>query len=178
MNFPGVLEAVLDFLNCKRRRHALVGALAMACHGLQRATGDIDLMLDFETQADTVAFLESLGYETLHRSDGYSTHIHPLDEMGRPDVLYVTEPMASEIFEKARTVSFAGRAVPVPRPEHLAAMKVFAIRNDSSRTFQEMADIQFILELPGVDREEIRSYFVKHDLEDRYDEICRIIEVS
>ena len=34
------------------------------------------------------------------------------------------------------------RPVPVPRPEHLAAMKVLAIKNDPSRTFQDLADLR------------------------------------
>jgi hypothetical protein len=38
--------------------------------------------------------------------------------------------------------------------------------NDSSRTFQEMADIQFLLRLPGVDTEEIRGYFERAVLSD------------
>lgn len=65
------------------------------------------------------------------------------------------------------------RLLPVPRAEHLAAMKVHAMKNDPGRAFQEMADIQVLLQIPGIDREEIRSYFVKESLEARFDEIRR-----
>ena len=34
-----------------------------------------------------------------------------------------------------------------------------------------MADIQFLINLPGVDRHEIRSYFDRHGLKDRFDEL-------
>jgi hypothetical protein len=63
----------------------------------------------------------------------------------------------------------------VPRPEHLAAMKVLAMRNDPARTFQEMSDIRHLLTLPGVDEQEIRGYFAKHGLESRFDEIKKTI---
>ena len=63
------------------------------------------------------------------------------------------------------------RTVPVPRAEHLVAMKVHAMRNDPSRTLQEMADIQFLMRRPGVDDAEIRAYFERAGLEDRYHEI-------
>jgi hypothetical protein len=62
--------------------------------------------------------------------------------------------------------------VRVPSPEHLAAMKVAAMPSDPERAFQEMADIRFLLRLPGVDREQVRRYFVQHDLEERFRELA------
>jgi hypothetical protein len=59
----------------------------------------------------------------------------------------------------------------VARPEHLAAMKVQAMKNDPSRAFGDMADIGFLLRLPGVDRGEIAAYFDKHGMGDRFREL-------
>jgi hypothetical protein len=59
----------------------------------------------------------------------------------------------------------------VPKPEHLAAMKVHAMSNDPSRVFQDMADIQFLMKLPGVDREEIRRYFEDAGQLERFHEL-------
>jgi hypothetical protein len=64
--------------------------------------------------------------------------------------------------------------LPVPRPEHLAAMKVQAMKNDPERTLREMADIQFLLSLPDIDEVEIRGYFERSGLLDRYHEIKRL----
>jgi hypothetical protein len=64
--------------------------------------------------------------------------------------------------------------VPVPRPEHLAAMKVHAMKNDPARTLQDMADIQFLLRLPGIDEAEVRAYFEAAGLLERYREIERL----
>jgi hypothetical protein len=72
------------------------------------------------------------------------------------------------------TLRLGEHRVPVPRAEHLAAMKVHAMKNDPSRTLQEMADIQFLLRLPGVDIEEIRGYFERSGLLERYHEIERL----
>jgi hypothetical protein len=38
-----------------------------------------------------------------------------------------------------------------------------------------MADIRFLLTLPGVDRREVRSYFERHGLKDRIDELERTL---
>ena len=45
------------------------------------------------------------------------------------------------------------------------------MKNDPERRLQEMADIRFLLELPGVDREEVRVYFHEHGLEDEFNEL-------
>ena len=44
-------------------------------------------------------------------------------------------------------------------------------KNDPGRTFQEMADIRFLLQLPRVDRQEVRGYFARHGLEERFDDL-------
>jgi hypothetical protein len=121
-----------------------------------------------------VAFLESVGYETLHRSAGYSNHVHPLADLGRVDFIYVSGETARLLLSAGTTLRLGEHRVPVPRAEHLAAMKVHAMKNDPSRTLQEMADIQFLLRLPGVDIEEIRGYFERSGLLERYHEIERL----
>jgi hypothetical protein len=50
-------------------------------------------------------------------------------------------------------------------------MKVHAIKNDPERRHQELADIRFLMGLPGVDRAEIRGYFESSGLEKLYGEL-------
>ncbi len=176
MDFRKVLDTITRFLDERGVRYALAGAFALSAYGLSRATQDIDFVVDLGCQPDLIAFLESLGYETLHRSEGYSNHLHSLPGLGRVDFIYVAEPTASRLFERATVVALFGRTIRVPRPEHLAAMKILAMKNDPTRTFQEMADLQHILGLPGVDVNEIRAHFQRHELLGRYDELRRILD--
>lgn len=48
-------------------------------------------------------------------------------------------------------------------------MSVSAIRNDPSRELQDLADLKFLLALPGVDRAVVRESFVRHGLADRFE---------
>jgi hypothetical protein len=149
----------------------LIGALALAAYGLARTTLDLDLAVEARAQDDIVRFLESEGYDTLYRSEGYSNHLHRSAAGGRVDFVYMDPTTSDLLFRDAR--EFPGRAgqILVPKPEHLAAMKVLAMKNDPSRTLQDLADVRFLLGVPGVDRDEIRGYFVRHGLEERFDEI-------
>jgi hypothetical protein len=94
------------------------------------------------------------------------------------DCIYVGEPTATSLFDSATAAPFLGRNIRVPKPEHLAAMKVLAMKNDPSRTFQEMADLQFILGLAGVDVGEIRNHFERHGLLERFDELRKILDTA
>ena len=178
MDFGKVLNIITEFLDEGGFRYSLVGAFALSACGLSRATQDLDFAVEARAQDKLVSFLESLGYETLYRSQGYSNHIHALPDLGRVDFVYVFEPTATSFFDNSNSVDFLGRNIMIPSPEHLAAMKVVAMKNDPCRTFRELADIQFLLTLPGVSRDEIRRHFEHHNLLERFDELIEILEKS
>ncbi len=174
MDFGRSLSLVAEIFDRHGRPFALAGAAALAAYGITRSTVDLDFVAESSFQDAVVAELEALGFRTLHRSPGYSNHAHPTAELGRLDFIYVDEDTARRIFESTRTASVAGREVRVPRAEHLAAMKIQAIKNDPTRTYQDLADVRLLLGLPGVDHAEIRAYFEKAGLGERFDELERL----
>lgn len=171
MELATVIGEVGGFLDAEGIPFAIVGALALHSYGYSRATNDVDLLVGADAQRALIAFLEDRGFETLHQSGGYSNHLHSDPAFGRLDVIYVDKATRDRIFAEARRAPLGGRTISVPKPEHLAAMKVHAMRNDPSRVFQEMADIQFLMRLPGVDREEIRRYFQDAGQLERFHEL-------
>lgn len=176
MDFAAVTRRVLDFAEARNLPLAVVGGLALHAYGVERLTRDLDLVTLRSAQAELVRFLESSGYESLHVSEGYSNHLHPKAENGRIDVVYVDTETAETLFGGAGTFElFPGLEVEVPRPEHLAAMKVRALANDPSRRLQDLADIQALMRCPGVNLAQIREYFERLGLGSDYDEIKRTL---
>lgn len=176
MNFSKVIEAIAGFLHREKVRFALAGAFALHAYGLSRATSDVDFVTEASARQRLVNFLESLGYETLYSSPGYSNHLHAEAEMGRVDLIYVDGETANRLFDGAEmSFRLGGHELSVPRAEHLAAMKVHAMKNDPGRALQEMADILFLIQLEGVDEDEIREYFESAGLREKFDEIKRSI---
>jgi hypothetical protein len=174
LDFARVFDEVASFLEARGHRVAVVGGLAILAHGSSRATFDLDLLTEAGAREELVAFLEKSGYETLHASPGFSNHSHGESARGRVDVVYVDAATARSLFEGASPgLSLGSRRALVPRPEHLIAMKVRAMKNDPTRALGDLADIQFLLRLPGVDRDEARSYFVRAGMEGRFDELVR-----
>jgi hypothetical protein len=152
--------------------YALAGALALHAYGQSRATFDLDLLTVTAAQEPIVALLRDLGYETLHASAAYSNHQHADPDWGGIDLIYVDEQTAGLLFPACiERLRLGRREAPVPRAEHLAAMKVQAMRNDPSRLMQDLADVQYLLRLPGTDRAEVRGYFEKGGLTEWYDKL-------
>lgn len=172
MDFERVLGTVIEYLEGESVPYGLIGGLSMAAYGMPRSTLDVDIVVPAECQEGLLEFLAGLGYEALHVSSGYSNHLHFDTNLGRVDFVYVRGETSRELFETRRWVPGpAGRDVAVLRPELLVAMKVFAMKNDSSRAFRELADIQYLMTLPGVDLREIEEQFEKHGLGERFEEL-------
>lgn len=172
MDFSGVLDRITSFLVERRQPFALVGGVALAAYGIARTTLDLDVAVDISVQEEIVAFMEGQGYATLHRSAGFSNHLHADPGLGRVDFVYVRDETSRRLFAELRHVEGPrGVAIPVPKPEHLAAMKVQAMRDDPARSFQELADVRALLARPDVDRGEVKGYFERHGLLEKYDEL-------
>ncbi len=172
MDFGRVAEAVSECLAREGHRALVAGALGLHAHGNSRLTFDLDLITVLEAQKPLVSLLESLGYETLYVSAGYSNHLHSDPAWGRLDLIYVDANTAGRLFEESRTKMRLGSVdFSVPKAEHLVAMKVHAIKSDPRRTIQDLADIQFLLRIPGVDLGEVARHFETAGLTEEYERL-------
>ncbi len=145
----------------------------MLAYGAPRATFDVDLMARRAVREDLVAFLEARHFVTLRAEGGFSNHQHPDPALGRLDVVYVSGTTAEAVFAGCADRTIApGVEFPVPRPEHLVAMKVQAFAKDRTR-YSDLADLQFLLSLPEVDQGEARGYFESAGLTDYYEQLRR-----
>jgi len=171
MNFKKIFHLLIDFFERERIDYALIGAFALQAYGYTRATQDVDFIVREEDQKEIIENIESLGFETLYSSPGYSNHVHSLPRLGRIDFVYVKGQTAEDIFLQTRNMLILGDiTIPVVRPEHLVALKVFAMKNDPKRALREMADIEHLLELGEIEMEAAKKYFEKYgQMEGYYD---------
>jgi hypothetical protein len=172
MDFAKALRIVASGLEDVEAPWAVIGGLALAVHGAGRFTRDLDIVTEYRVQDHLISHLETLGYGTLHRSRGYSNHVHSDAEKGRIDVVYVEGETARILFSEAeRREILPGLEALVPKPEHLVAMKVLAAKNDPTRRLQELADIAGLLRARGIAPDVVRPYFERHGLLKDWEEI-------
>ncbi|MEM6456705.1 MAG: hypothetical protein AAF772_16560 [Acidobacteriota bacterium] len=173
MDVRAVHARIADFLDGRGVRHAVAGGFALHAYGVSRATYDLDLLVEQRAQAALVDFLEAEGYRTLHRSTGYSNHVHAASDAGRVDVIYLAAPTAEAVLgaADARAITDAWRA-PVPRAEHLIALKLHGAAQDPPRLPRDLQDIRDLLvRHRDIDRAAVRQQFAKRGFADLYDRL-------
>jgi hypothetical protein len=171
MDVTRVLDLVRPYFESRGEPYALVGGLALLAYGSPRATFDVDLLAARSIRDDLVSFLEGEGFLTLSVQPGFSNHQHGDPALGRLDVIYVSGTTADAVFAGCRPRSITTTlTAPVPRAEHLVAMKVQAFAKDQTR-YSDLADLQFLLALPGLDSDEARSYFESSGLSDYFEKL-------
>ncbi len=164
MVFPNLINAVTTFFEREEIPYAVIGAFALGAYGYSRATRDIDFIAPLRAQNSIVEFLLSLGYETLHKSDGFSNHLHPISSQ-RLDFLYVNEPTMTRLIDGSQLRTCIDEIVlPVVSPKHLVELKLFAISNDSSRKLKDLSDITELLNHVELNRVEVEALFRKYSM--------------
>lgn len=152
--------------------HALIGGVALSAYGIIRTTIDLDILTHYEYKQTIVKFLESLGYETLSSSTAFSSHEHPLPGMGRIDFLYVSDRTAERILKEARKKTvFEDKKIKVVKPEHLIALKLYAVKCNPDRRHKEWEDIRNLLKLSRLNLEEVQEYFQKYSTPEKKKEL-------
>jgi hypothetical protein len=175
VDFARELDIVGGFLAKERFRLAVIGGVALTAYGHPRMTLDLDVATEAAAQKALVAFMESQGFVMLHRSSGYSNHRHPDRNRGRVDFMYVRGETAEKLFASAKALPGpGGRSILVPKPEHLIAMKVQAMKDAPERTWQDLVDIAYLFRLDGVNRDEVKQYFDRAGLIERWYELTQV----
>ena len=167
MSLKDIFEVLSDFFTREKIEYGIIGAYALYAYGYVRATKDIDFITRLENQSKVVAFLESLGFETIACSSAFSNHTHIVGSV-KIDIMYVENSTADSIFQVTkRSLIFKDLSLPVVSFEHLIAMKLFAHQNNPER-MKDLSDIEEICKRTEHDEDSIKKYFVKYGQEKFY----------
>ena len=155
-------------------RVALIGGFALPFHGVRRATGDVDFLVEAHGADALHEALSAAGYETLHRSDDAANYRGRGVPLIGVDVLYARRPATLAMLDRA-AIPQAGADVPVVDVEGLIGLKLQALVNDPTRRRQDEADIVALLtlHLPSLDRALLDEYFA---LFDQADALARFLD--
>jgi hypothetical protein len=164
MNFGQVLAEVGAGFGSAGVRFALAGGVAVAAHGVQRTTLDLDFVV---ARADTevaIAALEGMGFETVRRSLAFSNHLRPRAGE-RIDLLFVDPATAAAMFERATARDLFGTGtVAVIHPEHLVAMKLFALKVNPTRAGLDLEDVRGLMLRGLVTAAAVSVYLERYEL--------------
>jgi predicted nucleotidyltransferase len=155
-------------------RVALIGGFALPFHGVRRATGDVDFLVEARGGDALHDALTAAGYATLHRSADAANYRGEAAGVVGVDVLYARRPPTIAMLDRA-ALPAGGGDVRVVDVEGLIGLKLQALVNDPARRRQDEADIVALLtiHLPSLDRALLEGYFA---LFDRRDDLTRFLD--
>lgn len=152
----GLKQAILqihDLLDRAGIDHALIGGFALAVHGITRATGDIDLLVDEKDKERLITELSGHEY-TLRTSTAEVLH---LTGPARLDILLARRPISRGMLSRAKKTEVL--AIKCLDAEDLIGLKIQAYCNNPRRELQDKADIQFLIRhYPALDWDRVKSY--------------------
>jgi hypothetical protein len=153
---------------------ALIGGLALASHGVIRATQDVDLLIDLDYAEQLDRELRRLGYVCLHRSQDAGNYARQ-DE--RLDLLYASRPIARRLLADAGERQTPMGRLRVVSAEGVIGFKLQALVNSPKR-MQDLEDIRALLRVNrgALNMSEVAEYFRLFDREAQLDELLREID--
>ena len=180
MDFAKVLPRIVRDLDEHGVRHALIGGMAMAMHGLQRTTLDLDFIILLDDLAVADQIIQSHGYHREFHSENVSYYLGDNPSLGRIDLLHAFRGPTLGMLDRAKRIPWPdGTAVPVVHLEDLIGLKVQAFVNDPSRQGRDWADIRQMIRYASdssvaIDWELMADYLTLFDLGDKLPELTHV----
>jgi hypothetical protein len=178
--FLRAIELVLKTAKQGRFRVALIGGFALPFHGVVRATGDVDFLVQAEGADRLHEALLAAGQVCLNRTHELANYDSTKRDMSPVDILYARRPPSLAMLTRARVHTPSGTRIklPVVDAEGIIGLKVQAMSNNPARRDRERDDIRELLTLHGskVDLALLREYYRAFELEAELEEMLREIE--
>ncbi len=153
MELGQALKEIHRHLDDNSIDHALIGGFALAVHGIPRATGDVDFLVDENDVDQLQNQMSAMGYSMRLKTEEVLHFSGPV----RVDFLLARRPLARAMLSRAQ--KWAPFQIKCLEAEDLIGLKIQAYINDSRREFQDKADIQFLIgRYQDLDWQRIRVY--------------------
>jgi hypothetical protein len=170
--FVNAIVLVLAVARRERFRIALIGGFALPFHGVRRATGDVDFLVDAAGSDALHDALLAAGSRCLHRSADAANYATGSSRLAPVDFIFARRARARAMLGRRtwRLLRAARLRVPVVDAEALIGLKLQALANRPDRT-QDEADIQALLDArsTSLNVEMLRDYYRlferEHDLD-------------
>lgn len=132
----------------------VIGGHAVNAYGYSRTTLDVDFLIAVESFTKWRPALESLGYIWKGQTENFARLDPP--ETDPPllpiDVMFVSSETFAKLHLEKNELSFGDTKLPVPKPTHLIALKLHALKNpERLKKGKDLPDILNLISICGID---------------------------
>ena len=141
---PPVEAPFEAFAKCGDRL-LLIGGNAMIGYGSERLTQDCDCAMVAEDERLVAAVLEPLGYLFKERFSSFARYAHLGGRRPVVDVMLLNASTFEKLHAQSREIDMDGVTLRAPKPLHLVALKLHALKQNPSRLGKDWEDIRYLL---------------------------------
>ncbi|MCX6117836.1 MAG: hypothetical protein NT027_09855 [Proteobacteria bacterium] len=156
MQIKTVMLMVHEALNAAGATHALIGGMALSALGNPRATNDVYFLVHSDFRFEIEREMLSRGFELFHSS----AEVAQWTGMVPVDFLYANREITKEMLKRANStineIKLSG--ITVLDASDIIGLKIQAYCNNPKRLFQDLADIQKLIEVNEIDWKRVKIY--------------------
>ena len=138
----------------RKARVLVIGGHAVNAYGYNRTTVDFDFVIEGATLPVWRDELEALGYQWKGETRAFAQFAAPEGE-NPPfpiDLMLVDESTFEKLWAEARVLDFAGVSLRAPKPLHLIALKLHALKNPTrAARGKDLPDIIQLMRIAELD---------------------------
>ncbi len=179
MKYPTVFHLISSAFNKKNVSGILIGGFAVSYYKYSRQSADADFLIKERDFQEILPILKESGYKLDYNNEVFARLIS--DEgllMMDIDFMFVDEATFDKMFQAGQRTDIAGCEFIVPSLEHLIALKLHSMKQNSDlRWNKDIGDIVSLVEIGQLDinGKSFKDLCLKYATEEIYRKVLAII---
>ena len=160
MDFKQTLMLIINELNTSQIDYGLIGGFAMGLFGIDRATTDLDFLINVKDIDKIKHILLTNGYELLFYSENVLQFVSPIKDFGEIDILIAKREVSLDMLKNTIKKSILDDSIDIKilTPEDIIGLKLQAIKNDKDRESVDRNDIKYLMKNFRLNNSRIKKY--------------------
>ncbi len=169
-----VIRTISLYAESKRLPYLLIGGHAVNAYGIQRQTGDINLLTQSSRQDDWAELFKKLNYESIQHDSNFLRYKPDTLAAWPIDLMLVDDTTFSKLAYESREVDLGVIKIRAVSPRHLAILKIHALKvYQEYRYVKDYNDLLQLLrgECSDVSTEDLKELCVRYAHEGFFEKI-------
>jgi len=151
---------IINELNTSQIDYGLIGGFAMGLFGIDRATTDLDFLINVKDIDKIKHILLTNGYELLFYSENVLQFVSPIKDFGEIDILIAKREVSLDMLKNTIKKSILDDSIDIKilTPEDIIGLKLQAIKNDKDRESVDRNDIKYLMKNFRLNNSRIKKY--------------------
>jgi hypothetical protein len=171
-----ILRTITLYADAKELPFLLIGGHAVNAYGIQRQTGDIDLIVRRSQHEGWAELFAKLNYQSIQYDSNFLRYKPDTVAAWPVDLMLVDDQTFTKLYNDSREVDMGVVTVKAASPRHLATLKIHALKHFLEHRFaKDYNDLLQLLrgECRDISADDLRELCIRYAHEELYHKISK-----